>query len=126
MEVQEFIFNTYLKDNILTLNNESRKMMYDLAAMTFKYQLLCGGPLSYLHISNNHLNGLYNLPVDIEPQTKKVLSKLSLCNFDKKAITDFFAKLNIKISLLLKEEVQNTDGTFKKYPKEAGKEMARS
>jgi len=118
------VFDNLAHTSIMRLNANSMDKLYDLMLMAVKYQLLmCPRPSDILLITLNHLDSMRQLIkselvielIDcVYQKLIKTYSHLSEGSFQliRQALLNFFQDTHIKISVLLKDEVQRLDGHF--------------
>jgi hypothetical protein len=119
------IFERLAHTSIMRLNESSMDKLFDLMTMAVKYQIsLVSHPKELLLITLNHLDSIMPFISDssvcvqlIEQCYKKLLKNFSTMNdyelqFVRHTMLNFFQDLKIKVSVFLKEKVQNWNGTF--------------
>ncbi|XP_072530363.1 protein OSCP1a isoform X1 [Salminus brasiliensis] len=111
--------------SIMRLNPASMDRLYDLMTMAFKYQLLlCPRPRDLLLISCNHIDAvremvksspcLVNQINDAQRQIIEMYSPLSdgELQFMRQTLLALFQDMHTRVSIFLKENIQNPDGRF--------------
>lgn len=119
------IFERLAHTSIMRLNESSMDKLFDLMTMAVKYQMsLITRPRELLLVTFNHLDSIMNfigdssLCVDLIEKCYKRVSEKFLpmsdyeLQFVRYSVLNFFQDLKIKVSVFLKEKVQNWDGTF--------------
>ncbi|KAJ8334876.1 hypothetical protein SKAU_G00405150 [Synaphobranchus kaupii] len=119
------VFERLAHSSIMRLNQASMDKLYDLMTMAFKYQvLLCPRPRDLLLVSFNHLDAIKNFVRDVPgifnqvEETQRLLIEmyvpLSAGEFQliRQRLLLFFQGLHIRVSLFLKDKVQNSNGRF--------------
>ncbi|CAM4638975.1 unnamed protein product [Leuciscus chuanchicus] len=111
--------------SIMRLNPASMDKLYDLMTMAFKYQIvLCPRPQDLLLITFNHTDaikelvkdnpGLVNQINEAQRQLIEVYTPLSDGEFQliRHTLLVLFQDMQIRISIFLKEKIQNPNGHF--------------
>ncbi|XP_029369328.1 protein OSCP1a [Echeneis naucrates] len=111
--------------SIVRLNAASMDRLYELMVMAFKYQVfLCPRPKDLLLISYNHLDTVRefvkNTPAvvnQVDETHRKIIevySTLSEGEFQliRQTLLIFFQDMHVRVSLFLKNQVQNANGRF--------------
>ncbi|XP_041867217.1 protein OSCP1-like [Melanotaenia boesemani] len=111
--------------SIMRLNPASMDRLYELMVMAFKHQvLLCPRPRDLLLISYNHIDtirefvkdspALVNQVDDTHRKIIEVYSHLSEGEFQllRQTLLIFFQDMHIRVSLFLKNQIQNPSGRF--------------
>lgn len=111
--------------SIMRLNPASMDRLYELMVMAFKYQVfLCPRPKDLLLISYNHIDTIREFVKDtpavlnqVEETHRKIIevySSLSEGEFQllRQTLLIFFQDLHVRVSLFLKNKVQNPNGRF--------------
>ncbi|XP_058264631.1 protein OSCP1a [Hemibagrus wyckioides] len=111
--------------SIMRLNSTSIDRLYDLMTMAFKYQIaLCPRPRDILLVSFNHMDGvrelvkdnprLVNLINEAQRLIIEMFTPLSDGEFQliRQTLLTFFQDTHIRVSVFLKENLQNADGSF--------------
>ncbi|KAM6899709.1 protein OSCP1a [Xenentodon cancila] len=111
--------------SIMRLNPASMERLYELMVMAFKYQvLLCPRPKDLLLISYNHIDSIrafvrdtpvvMNLVDETHRKLIEVYSPLSEGEFQllRQTLLIFFQDMHIRVSLFLKNQIQNPNGRF--------------
>ncbi|XP_061111524.1 protein OSCP1a [Conger conger] len=119
------VFERLAHSSIMRLNHASMDKLYDLMIMACKYQvLLCPRPRDLLLVSFNHLDAVKNFVKDVPgifnqvEETQRLLIEmyvpLSAGDFQliRQTLLLFFQDLHIRVSLFLKDKVQNSNGRF--------------
>uniref|UniRef100_A0AAY5JW66 Organic solute carrier partner 1 n=1 Tax=Esox lucius TaxID=8010 RepID=A0AAY5JW66_ESOLU len=119
------VFDRLAHASIMRLNQASMDKLYDLMTMAFKYQvLLCPRPKDILLVSFNHMDAIK----DFVKETPSILSQvdetykqliemytpLSSGEFQliRQTLLIFFQDMHIRVSIFLKDKVQNSNGRF--------------
>ncbi|GAA6095467.1 protein OSCP1a isoform X1 [Tachysurus ichikawai] len=111
--------------SIMRLNSTSMDRLYDLMTMAFKYQIaLCPRPRDIVLISFNHTDGvrelvkdnprLVNLINEAQRLIVEMFTSLSDGEFQlmRQTLLAFFQDVHIRVSIYMKENLQNADGSF--------------
>lgn len=111
--------------SIMKLNQASMDKLYDLMTMAFKYQvLLCPRPKDVLLVTFNHLDTIKGFIQDSPTilqqvdetfrQLTEIYGGLSAGEFQliRQTLLIFFQDLHIRVSMFLKDKVQNNNGRF--------------
>ncbi|XP_049328915.1 protein OSCP1-like [Astyanax mexicanus] len=111
--------------SIMRLNPASMDRLYDLMMMAFKYQLLlCPRPRDLLLITCNHVDAvrdmvkdspcLINQINDAQRQILEMYTPLSdgELQFIRQTLLSLFQDVHVRVSIFLKEKIQNPDGRF--------------
>ncbi|XP_024213675.1 protein OSCP1 isoform X3 [Pan troglodytes] len=111
--------------SIMKLNQASMDKLYDLMTMAFKYQvLLCPRPKDVLLVTFNHLDTIRGFirdsPTILQQvdetfrQLTEIYGGLSAGEFQliRQTLLIFFQDLHIRVSMFLKDKVQNNNGRF--------------
>ncbi|XP_006777349.1 PREDICTED: protein OSCP1 isoform X1 [Myotis davidii] len=119
------IYDRLAHASIMKLNQASMDKLYDLMTMALKYQvLLCPRPKDVLLVTFNHLDTIRGLIQDNPAllrlvdetlrQLIEVYGGLSAGEFQliRQTLLTFFQDLHIRVSLFLKDKVQNSNGRF--------------
>ncbi len=119
------IFERLAHTSIMRLNESSMDKLFDLMTMAVKYQMsLISSPRELLLVTLNHLDSVLPFVKDsslccglIEKCYNRVLDTFLNMNdyelqFVRYTILNFFQDLRIKVSVFLKEKLQNWDGSF--------------
>ncbi|KAF4081672.1 hypothetical protein AMELA_G00163850 [Ameiurus melas] len=120
-----YVLTRLAHTSIMRLNSTSMDRMYDLMTMAFKYQIaLCPRPRDLLLISFNHIDGvrelvkdnprLVNLINEAQRLIIEMYTPLSDGEFQliRQTLLAFFQDMHVRVSILLKENLQNADGSF--------------
>uniref|UniRef100_A0A8D3C7P9 Organic solute carrier partner 1 n=1 Tax=Scophthalmus maximus TaxID=52904 RepID=A0A8D3C7P9_SCOMX len=119
------VFDRLAHASIMRLNQASMDKLYDLMTMAFKYQvLLCPRPKDILLVSFNHMDAIKDFVKDtpsILSQVDETYQQLiemysSLCSGEfqliRQTLLIFFQDMHIRVSIFLKDKVQNSNGRF--------------
>ncbi|XP_033013401.1 protein OSCP1 isoform X2 [Lacerta agilis] len=119
------VFERLVHASIMRLNAPSMDKLYDLMTMAFKYQvLLCPRPKDLLLITFNHLDAIkdfiYEAPktlAQVDATFRKLIDtygSLSAGELQliRQTLLIFFQDIHIRVSILLKDKVQNSNGHF--------------
>uniref|UniRef100_A0A8C6VLW5 Organic solute carrier partner 1 n=1 Tax=Naja naja TaxID=35670 RepID=A0A8C6VLW5_NAJNA len=119
------VFERLVHASIMRLNAPSMDKLYDLMTMAFKYQvLLCPRPRDLLLITFNHLDAIkdfvYESPKilnQIDVTLRKFIDTYVLLSAGelqliRQTLLIFFQDIHIRVSILLKDKVQNSNGHF--------------
>ncbi|XP_042297130.1 protein OSCP1 isoform X2 [Sceloporus undulatus] len=119
------VFERLVHASIMRLNAPSMDKLYDLMTMAFKYQvLLCPRPKDLLLITFNHLDTIkefiYESPktlTQVDVTFRRLIDtygSLSAGEFQliRQTLLIFFHDIHIRVSILLKDKVQNSNGHF--------------
>ncbi|KAM9340498.1 protein OSCP1a [Symphorus nematophorus] len=111
--------------SIMRLNPASMDRLYELMIMAFKYQVfLCPRPRDLLLISYNHIDTIREFVKDtpvvvnqVDETHRKIIevySSLSEGEFQllRQTLLIFFQDMHVRVSLFLKNQVQNPNGRF--------------
>ncbi|XP_042290473.1 protein OSCP1a isoform X2 [Thunnus maccoyii] len=111
--------------SIMRLNPASMDKLYELMVMAFKYQVfLCPRPKDLLLISYNHIDTIRELVKDtpvvvnqVDETHRKIIEAYSLLSEGefqllRQTLLIFFQDMHIRVSLFLKNQVQNPNGRF--------------
>ncbi|XP_030268973.1 protein OSCP1a isoform X2 [Sparus aurata] len=111
--------------SIMRLNPASMDRLYELMIMAFKYQVfLCPRPKDLLLISYNHIDTIREFVKDtpvvlnqVDETHRKIIevySSLSEGEFQllRQTLLIFFQDMHVRVSLFLKNRVQNPNGRF--------------
>ncbi|XP_040909559.1 protein OSCP1a isoform X1 [Toxotes jaculatrix] len=111
--------------SIMRLNPASMERLYELMVMAFKYQVfLCPRPKDVLLISYNHIDTIREFVKDtpvvvnqVDETHRKIIevySTLSEGEFQllRQTLLIFFQDMHVRVSLFLKNQVQNPNGRF--------------
>jgi len=122
------IFERLAHTSIMRLNESSMDKLFDLMTMAVKYQMsLISKPRELILVTLNHLDSIVPFIADsslcmslIEKCYKRVEQTfMPMSNYEiqfvRYSILNFFQDLRIKVSVFLKEKVQNWNGTFILY-----------
>ncbi|XP_051921927.1 protein OSCP1 isoform X2 [Hippocampus zosterae] len=119
------VFDRLAHASIMRLNQASMDKLYDLMTMAFKYQvLLCPRPRDLLLVSFNHMDAIKEFVKDtacilaqvdetyrqlIEMYTPLASGEFQLI---RQTLLIFFQDMHIRVSIFLKDKVQNSNGRF--------------
>ncbi|KAI4549766.1 hypothetical protein MG293_002096 [Ovis ammon polii] len=119
------VYDRLAHASIMRLNQASMDKLYDLMTMAFKYQvLLCPRPKDVLLVTLNHLDAIKGLIQDSPTilhqvdetfrQLTDIYGDLSAGEFQliRQTLLIFFQDLHIRVSIFLKDKVQNSNGRF--------------
>ncbi|KAI4810750.1 protein OSCP1 isoform X1 [Pseudochaenichthys georgianus] len=119
------VFDRLAHASIMRLNQASMDKLYDLMTMAFKYQvLLCPRPKDILLVSFNHMDAIKEFVKDIPciltqvdetyQQLIQIYTNLSSGEFQliRQTLLIFFQDMHIRVSIFLKDKVQNSNGRF--------------
>ncbi|XP_068822364.1 protein OSCP1 isoform X2 [Capricornis sumatraensis] len=119
------VYDRLAHASIMRLNQASMDKLYDLMTMAFKYQvLLCPRPKDVLLVTLNHLDAIKGLIQDSPTilhqvdetfrQLTDIYRDLSAGEFQliRQTLLIFFQDLHIRVSIFLKDKVQNSNGRF--------------
>lgn len=122
------IFERLAHTSIMRLNESSMDKLFDLMTMAVKYQMsMISKPKEMLLVTFNHLDSILPFIADsslccglIEKCYRRVAQTFLNMNdyelqFVRYTVLNFFQDLKIKVSVFLKEKVQNWDGSFVLY-----------
>ncbi|TRZ03111.1 hypothetical protein DNTS_029898 [Danionella cerebrum] len=119
------VFDRLAHASIMRLNQASMDKLYDLMTMAFKYQvLLCPRPKDILLVSFNHMDAIRDFVKDtpsilgqVEETNKQLIEIYSLLSggefqLIRQTLLIFFQDMHIRVSIFLKDKVQNSNGRF--------------
>ncbi|XP_004705018.1 protein OSCP1 isoform X2 [Echinops telfairi] len=119
------VYDRLAHASIMRLNQASMDKLYDLMTMAFKYQvLLCPRPKDMLLVTFNHLDAIKDFIQDSPTilnqvdETFRLLTEvygsLPAGEFQviRQTLLLFFQDLHIRVSIFLKDKVQNSNGRF--------------
>uniref|UniRef100_A0A3B3ZDW0 Uncharacterized protein n=1 Tax=Periophthalmus magnuspinnatus TaxID=409849 RepID=A0A3B3ZDW0_9GOBI len=119
------VFDRLAHASIMRLNQASMDKLYDLMTMAFKYQvLLCTRPKDILLVSFNHMDAIKEFVKDSPSilsqvdetfrQLIEMYTPLSSGEFQliRQTLLIFFQDMHIRVSIFLKDKVQNSNGRF--------------
>ncbi|XP_034029960.1 protein OSCP1 isoform X2 [Thalassophryne amazonica] len=119
------VFDRLAHASIMRLNQASMDKLYDLMTMAFKYQvLLCPRPKDILLVSFNHMDAVKDFVKDTPNilcqvdetyrQLIEMYTPLSSGEFQliRQTLLIFFQDMHIRVSIFLKDKVQNSNGRF--------------
>ncbi|XP_042201441.1 protein OSCP1 isoform X2 [Callorhinchus milii] len=119
------VFDRLAHASIMRLNQASMDKLYDLMTMAFKYQvLLCPRPKDILLVTFNHMDAIKEFVHDspsilnqVEETFRQLVesySSLPAGEFQliRQTLLIFFQDMHIRVSIFLKDKVQNSNGRF--------------
>uniref|UniRef100_A0A4W5MH67 Organic solute carrier partner 1 n=1 Tax=Hucho hucho TaxID=62062 RepID=A0A4W5MH67_9TELE len=119
------VFDRLAHASIMRLNQASMDKLYDLMTMAFKYQvLLCPRAKDILLVSFNHMDAIKVFVKDTPSilsqvnetyrQLIEMYTPLSSGEFQliRQTLLIFFQDMHIRVSIFLKDKVQNSNGRF--------------
>ncbi|XP_028675070.1 protein OSCP1 isoform X2 [Erpetoichthys calabaricus] len=119
------VFDRLAHASIMRLNQASMDKLYDLMTMAFKYQvLLCPRPKDILLVSFNHMDAIKEFIRDSPSilnqvdETFRQLIEIYSClpagefQLIRQTLLIFFQDMHIRVSIFLKDKVQNSNGRF--------------
>ncbi|KAJ7363647.1 Protein oscp1 [Desmophyllum pertusum] len=119
------VFDRLAHASIMRLNSASMDKLYDLMTMAFKYQVsLCLRPSDVLLVTYNHMDAIRSFACDnpaISNQVENVYkllyeayAGLTAGQFQviRQTLLSFFQDMHIRVSIFLKDKVQNANGKF--------------
>ncbi|XP_052088947.1 protein OSCP1-like [Mytilus californianus] len=119
------VFDRLAHASIMRLNAASMDKLYDLMTMAFKYQVsMCLKPRDIILVTLNHLDAMRNFVGDaaeIRQQLDHVyrllmesFASLSMGEYQliRQTLLNFFQDMHIRVSIFLKDKVQNSNGRF--------------
>ncbi|KAB5586724.1 hypothetical protein PHYPO_G00004870 [Pangasianodon hypophthalmus] len=119
------VFDRLAHASIMRLNQASMDKLYDLMTMAFKYQaLLCPRPKDILLVTFNHMDAIKDFVRDTPSilsqvdetyrQLIEIYTPLSGGEFQliRQTLLIFFQDMHIRVSIFLKDKVQNSNGRF--------------
>ncbi|XP_029360620.1 protein OSCP1 isoform X1 [Echeneis naucrates] len=119
------VFDRLAHASIMRLNQASMDKLYDLMTMAFKYQvLLCPRPKDILLVSFNHMDAIKDFVKDTPSilsqvdetyrQLIEMYTPLTSGEFQliRQTLLIFFQDMHIRVSIFLKDKVQNSNGRF--------------
>ncbi|XP_033635989.1 protein OSCP1-like [Asterias rubens] len=119
------VFDRLAHASIMRLNTASMDKLYDLMTMALKYQIsLCLRPSDILLVTLNHLDAIRAFVEDSVPirnqveavfrMVIKTYGSLSMGEFQliRQTLLEFFQDIHIRVSIFLKDKVQNSNGRF--------------
>ncbi|KAM8790069.1 protein OSCP1 isoform 2-T2 [Rhynchonycteris naso] len=119
------IYDRLAHASIMRLNEASMDKLYDLMTMALKYQvLLCPRPKDVLLVTFNHLDAIKGFIRDnpnllhlVDETFRKLIeiySSVSAGEFQliRQTLLTFFQDLHTRVSIFLKDKVQNSNGRF--------------
>ncbi|XP_060725967.1 protein OSCP1 [Tachysurus vachellii] len=119
------VFDRLAHASIMRLNQASMDKLYDLMTMAFKYQvLLCPRPKDILLVTFNHMDAIKDFVRDTTSilsqvdetyrQLIEIYTPLSGGEFQliRQTLLIFFQDMHIRVSIFLKDKVQNSNGRF--------------
>ncbi|XP_069828754.1 protein OSCP1 isoform X2 [Dendropsophus ebraccatus] len=119
------VFDRLAHASIMRLNQASMDKLYDLMTMAFKYQvLLCPRPKDILLVTFNHMDAIKDFIRDSPSilnqvdETFRQLIDMYNClpagefQLIRQTLLIFFQDMHIRVSIFLKDKVQNSNGRF--------------
>ncbi|XP_029695292.1 protein OSCP1 [Takifugu rubripes] len=119
------VFDRLAHASIMRLNQASMDKLYDLMTMAFKYQvLLCPRPKDILLVSFNHMDAIRDFVKDTPAilnqvdetyqQLIEMYAPMTSGDFQlmRQTLLIFFQDMHIRVSIFLKDKVQNSNGRF--------------
>ncbi|GAB1607757.1 protein OSCP1-like [Argonauta hians] len=119
------VFDRIAHSSVMRLNAASMDKLYDLMTMGVKHQFqTCLQPRDILFITLNHLDAILQMVKDsptvlhtvqvVNDKFIKIYSELSDGDFQilRQVALNFFQDSHIRVSVYLKENIQNPDGSF--------------
>uniref|UniRef100_A0A8C3XVR4 Organic solute carrier partner 1 n=1 Tax=Chelydra serpentina TaxID=8475 RepID=A0A8C3XVR4_CHESE len=119
------VYDRLAHASIMRLNQASMDKLYDLMTMAFKYQvLLCPRSKDILLVTFNHLDAIKdfirdspNILNQVDETFRQLIdmySCLSAGEFQliRQTLLIFFQDMHIRVSIFLKDKVQNSNGRF--------------
>ncbi|XP_053563104.1 protein OSCP1 isoform X2 [Bombina bombina] len=119
------VFDRLAHASIMRLNQASMDKLYDLMTMAFKYQvLLCPRPKDILLVTFNHMDAIKDFIRDSPSilnqvdETFRQLIEMYNClpagefQLIRQTLLIFFQDMHIRVSIFLKDKVQNSNGRF--------------
>ncbi|XP_054148535.1 protein OSCP1 isoform X2 [Melozone crissalis] len=119
------VYDRLAHASIMRLNQASMDKLYDLMTMAFKYQvLLCPRPRDVLLVTFNHLDAIKDFISDspgilnqVDETFRRLIetyNPLSDGEFQliRQTLLIFFQDMHIRVSIFLKDKVQNSNGRF--------------
>ncbi|XP_028415407.1 protein OSCP1-like [Dendronephthya gigantea] len=119
------VFDRLAHASIMRLNSASMDKLYDLMTMALKYQVLLSmSPRDILLITLNHMDAVRKFVAGNDHVMEQVnnvykllyqnYACLSLAQFQliRQSLLSFLQDLHIRVSIFLKDKVQNTNGKF--------------
>ncbi|XP_076827900.1 protein OSCP1 isoform X2 [Brachyhypopomus gauderio] len=119
------VFDRLAHASIMRLNQASMDKLYDLMTMAFKYQvLLCPRPKDLLLVTFNHMDAIKDFVRDtstilsqVDETFKQLIEMYTpLCGGEfqliRQTLLIFFQDMHIRVSIFLKDKVQNSNGRF--------------
>ncbi|XP_067867140.1 protein OSCP1 [Heterodontus francisci] len=119
------VFDRLAHASIMRLNQASMDKLYDLMTMAFKYQvLLCPRPKDILLVTFNHMDAVKEFIRDspsilsqVDETFRQLIETYSCLpagefQLIRQTLLIFFQDLHIRVSIFLKDKVQNSNGRF--------------
>ncbi|XP_072890703.1 protein OSCP1 isoform X1 [Hemitrygon akajei] len=119
------VFDRLAHASIMRLNQASMDKLYDLMTMAFKYQvLLCPRPKDLLLVTLNHMDAVKEFVHDspsilnqVDETFRQLIESYSCLpvgefQLIRQTLLIFFQDLHIRVSIFLKDKVQNSNGRF--------------
>ncbi|XP_071957171.1 protein OSCP1-like [Antedon mediterranea] len=119
------VFDRLAHASIMRLNTASMDKLYDLMTMAFKHQVsLCLRPQDVLLVTLNHLDAIHkyveDVPVirnqveSVHQMLYQIYASMTAGEFQllRQTLLTFFQDTHIRVSIFLKDKVQNSNGRF--------------
>ena len=119
------VFDRLAHASIMRLNAASMDKLYDLMTMAFKYQVsMCLKPRDIILVTLNHLDAMrvfVGEATEIRQQLDHVyrllmesFASLTMGEYQliRQTLLNFFQDMHIRVSIFLKDKVQNSNGRF--------------
>uniref|UniRef100_A0A8C5LTX1 Organic solute carrier partner 1 n=1 Tax=Leptobrachium leishanense TaxID=445787 RepID=A0A8C5LTX1_9ANUR len=119
------VFDRLAHASIMRLNQASMDKLYDLMTMAFKYQvLLCPRPKDILLVTFNHMDAIKDFIREspsilnqVEETFRQLIdtyNSIPAGEFQliRQTLLIFFQDMHIRVSIFLKDKVQNSNGRF--------------
>ncbi|XP_037129519.1 protein OSCP1 [Syngnathus acus] len=124
-EALRTVFDRLAHASIMRLNQASMDKLYDLMTMAFKYQvLLCPRPRDILLVTFNHMDAIREFVKDtpcilaqVDETYRQLMEMYTLLpsgefQLIRQTLLIFFQDMHIRVSIFLKDKVQNSNGRF--------------
>ncbi|KAM9805771.1 protein OSCP1 [Syngnathus typhle] len=124
-EALRTVFDRLAHASIMRLNQASMDKLYDLMTMAFKYQvLLCPRPRDILLVTFNHMDAIRGFVKDtpcilaqVDETYQQLMEMYTLLpsgqfQLVRQTLLIFFQDMHIRVSIFLKDKVQNSNGRF--------------
>ncbi|ESP03137.1 hypothetical protein LOTGIDRAFT_224648 [Lottia gigantea] len=119
------VFDRLAHASIMRLNAASMDKLYDLMTMAIKYQIsICYRPKDIILSTLNHMDAIRNY-VEEAPSIKQQVDYIyrmlietyipmsaGECHLMRQTLLNFFQDMHIRVSIFLKDKVQNNNGRF--------------